>query len=143
MGGGGGVYEHHSYCGNDMRCPNTTGSLFAQHAVQEVDASRVVTNIHAFGDVTMPQTLVFTAFLPLYKILCKYVEQDSLSQASEPLATMPKALAFTACFASLCTCKDVEQDVLSQAYKALTVFCRKCQAGQSFAWSLPENAVVV
>ena len=65
----------------------------------------------------MPETLVFTVFSPVCITHCaKDVEQDTLTQASMPFATMPKTLVF-ALFASLYNIlhRDVEQGKLSQA----------------------------
>ena len=46
---------------------------------------------NVFHIASTPKTLVFTAFSPLCTTHCaKHVEQETLSQASMPLATMPK-----------------------------------------------------
>ena len=66
----------------------------------------------------MPKTLVFTVFSPVCTTHCaKDMEQDTLTQASMPFATMPKTLVFALFFASLYNIlhKDVEQGKLSQA----------------------------
>ena len=66
---------------------------------------------------SMPKILVFTVLSPLCTTHCaKDVEQDTLSQASMPLATMPKTLVL-AVFLSLYNIPhtDVEQGNLSQA----------------------------
>ena len=86
-----------------------------------------------------PKHRYLQSFVPLYNILCKYVEQDTLSQETMPVATMRKTLVLTAlllmpslCWIAACArscmnlpsflpfctiilCKDVEQGALSQA----------------------------
>ena len=60
-------------------------------------------NVHvtAFGDHAQ-NAGIYSIFASLYNKLRKDVEQDTLSQASMPLATMPETLACTA-FLLLCT----------------------------------------
>ena len=63
-------------------------------------AGREDNNVHvnAFGDHAQ-NTGIYSYFSSLYNILCKHVEQDTLSQASMPLATMPNTPIFAAfCF---------------------------------------------
>ena len=54
----------------------------------------VNTSIHAIHDHAQ-HIVICTFFASLYNILRKDVEQGKLSQASMPLATMPKTLVFT------------------------------------------------
>ena len=68
--------------------------LFIQHTVLVCGTRRVVSSVHAFGDHAA-STGINSAFASLYNILCKDVQQDALSQASMPLATMPQALVST------------------------------------------------
>ena len=64
-----------------------------------------------------PKHWYLPRFASLYDIPRNNVEQDTLSQASMPLATMPKTLVFFHVFASLYNIlrKDVEEEKLSQA----------------------------
>ena len=70
----------------------------------------------------------------LYNILRKDVEQDTLSQASMPLATMPKALVFTA-FLPLCTtyCAGMWSKTCCRKHPCLWRPCPKHWYSQRFA----------
>ena len=75
--------------------------FFVQHTVQGCGTGHVVTSVHANCDDAQ-NTGSCRVFASLYNTLCKDVEQDTLSQASMPIATMPKTLVFTA-FSPRCT----------------------------------------
>ena len=75
--------------------------FFVQHTVQECGTGHVVTSVHASCDDAQ-NTGIYRVFASLYNTLCKNVEQDTLSQASMPVATMHRTLVFTA-FSLLCT----------------------------------------
>ena len=68
-------------------------------------------------------TGIYSVFASLYNILHKDLEQENLSQASMPFATMPKTLVFTTFYAQKhwylqpfnILHKEVEQENLSQA----------------------------
>ena len=73
--------------------------LFVQHTAQGCGTRHVVTSlvasVHAFRDHAQ-NTGIYSVSDSLYNMLRKDVEQGKLSQASMPLATIPKTLAFTA-----------------------------------------------
>ena len=63
---------------------------------------------------TMPQnTGICIVFASLYNTLRKDVEQDTLSQACMPLATMPKTLVFTAFEPTYCARSGIRRVVTS------------------------------
>ena len=68
---------------------------------------------------------IYSAFASLYNILRKDVEQDTLAQASMPLATMPKTLTFTA-FSLLCTTYCARMWNKTRCHKR-TCLSRPCQ----------------
>ena len=79
--------------------------LFVQHTAQGCGARHVVTSIHARNCSDHAQNVgLYRAFACLYDILCKDVEQNTLSQASMPVATMPKPFVFTAFLFFSTTC---------------------------------------
>ena len=69
--------------------------LFVQHTAQGCGTIKSITSVHAFRDHAQ-NTGIYSVFASLYNILHKDVEQENLSQASMPFATMPKTLVFTA-----------------------------------------------
>ena len=79
----------------------TAFSQFVQPTVQGCGTRHVVTSVHAFCDhaqntgVYAQKHWYLQHFRRLYNILRKDVEQEKHSQASLPLATMPKTLVFT------------------------------------------------
>ena len=75
--------------------------LFVQHTALGCGTSKAVTSVHAI-DVHAQSTGICSVLASLYYILRKDAEQDTLSQASVPSATMPKALVFTV-FSLRCT----------------------------------------
>ena len=68
-----------------------------QHTAQGCGTRHVVTSVHAFCDHAQ-NTGTYSIFATLYNRLHKDVEQEKHSQASLPLATMPKTLVFTVFF---------------------------------------------
>ena len=75
--------------------------LFVQHTAQGCGTRHVVTSVHAnFEDAQ--NTGIYRDFASLYDIPRNNAEQDTLSQASMPIATMPKTLVFST-FSPRCT----------------------------------------
>ena len=93
--------------------------LFVQHTAQGCaqgcGTRHITASVHAFGDHAQ-NTCIYSVFITLYNILRKDVEQDTLSQASMLLATMPKTLLFTA------FCDSAFSDLLKENFKVLDLF---------------------
>ena len=110
--------------------------FFAQHTVQGCGTGHVVTSVHANCDDAQ-NTGICRVFASLYNTLCKDVEQDTLSQASMPIATMPKTLVFTA-FSLLCTTHCARMWNWIRCYK------RPCQLRRCPKhWYLPHFRLAV
>ena len=65
--------------------------LFVPRAEQRMRNNTRASSVHAFRDHAQ-NTGIHSAFVSLYSILHKDVEQGKQSQASMPLTTMPKTL---------------------------------------------------
>ena len=75
--------------------------LFVQHTAQGCGTRHVLTRVHANFDDAQ-NTGIYRVFASLYDIPRNNAEQDTLSQASMPVATMPKTLVFST-FSPRCT----------------------------------------
>ena len=75
--------------------------LFVQHTAQGCGTRHAVTSVHANCDDAQ-NTGIYHVFASLYDMPHNNAEQDTLSQASMPIATMPKTLVCSA-FSPRCT----------------------------------------
>ena len=87
--------------GGDKSIPHIASMHKTLHTAQGCGTKHVATSVHANCDDAQ-STGICRAFASLYNIPRKDTEQDTLSQASMPIATMPKTLVFTA-FSPRCT----------------------------------------